>query len=173
MAISLVISAGSSYMSYKSTQSNLQSGLDKSKWKLKKDEISELNDIRKDFLLTYWQIMKRYNMPDKWRITEKQFTRFVNILKDPDNDKKQRQLLRMKNEMSVFPIYWYELSIVAHQNKNKEIELNAIEEYEELDDRLLRHNSNYSLMLANKITYYDDKVQKSQIIELLEEIKKV
>ncbi len=173
MAASLVVSVGSSYMSYKSTQSNLQSGLDKSKWKLKKDEISELNDIRKDFLLTYWQIMKKYNMPDKWRITEKQFTRFVNILKDPDNDKKQRQLLRMKNEMSVFPIYWYELSIVAHQNKNKEIELNAIEEYEELDDRLLRHNSNYSLMLANKITYYNDKVQKSQIIELLEEIKKV
>ncbi len=173
MVSSLVISVGSSYMSYKSTQTSLQSGLDKSKWKLKKDEISELNDIRKDFLLTYWQIMKRYNMPDKWRITEKQFTRFVDILKESDSNKKQRQLLRMKNEMSVFPIYWYELSIVAHQNKDKQIELNAIDKYEELDDKLLRHNSNYSLMLANKISYYDDKTQKDQIVKLLERIKLV
>ncbi|NOR55180.1 MAG: hypothetical protein GQ531_03130 [Sulfurovum sp.] len=173
MASSLVISVGSSYMSYQSQQSNLKMGLDKKNWKLKKDEISELNDIRKDFLLTYWQIMKKYHMPDKWRITERQFTRFVNILKDTDNNKKQRQLLRMEKEMSVFPTYWYELSIVGHHNKDKKVELYAMRKYEELDDELLRHNSQYSLMLANKITYYDFKNEKSKITELLVKIAEV
>jgi len=170
MGISLVTSAGSAYMTYKDGQKNAKKGFDKNKWKLKKDTISELNEIRKDFLLTYWKMMKKYNMPDKWRITERQFTRFVTILKDNDINKKYRQLLRMKKEMSVFPTYWYELSLVAHKLNKKDDELKAIHEYEILNDKLLRHNSYYSLMLANKISYYDYKVESKKIISMLNKI---
>lgn len=170
MGISLVTSAGSAYMTYKDGQKNAKKGFDKNKWKLKKDTISELNEIRKDFLLTYWKIMKKYNMPDKWRITERQFTRFVTILKDNNINKKYRQLLRMKKEMSVFPTYWYELSLVAHKLDKKDDELQAINEYEILNDKLLRHNSYYSLMLANKISYYDYKTESEKIITILNKI---
>lgn len=173
MGISLITSAGSAYMSYKDDQSNAKKGLDKGKWELKKSAITELNEIRKDFLLTYWKIMKKYKMPDQWRITEKQFTRFVNILKGNDIDKKYRQLLRMKKEMQVFPNYWYELSLIAHQLDKKDDELKAIAKYESLDDQLLRHNSLYSLMLANKIKYLNPKTNKSEIISILEKIYKV
>jgi len=170
MGISLITSAGSAYMTYKEGQKNAKKGFDKNKWKLKKDTISELNEIRKDFLITYWKIMKKYNMPDKWRITERQFTRFVTILKDDDINKKYRQLLRMKKEMSVFPTYWYELSLVAHKLNKKDDELQAINKYETLDDKLLRHNSYYSLMLANKISYYDYKTEEEEIISMLNKI---
>lgn len=170
MAGSLVMSAGSAYMSYKNQQASAKKGLDKGKWELEKSAISELNEIRKDFLLTYWKIMKRYKMPDEWRITEKQFTRFINILKDNDLDKKYRQLIRMKQEMQVFPNYWYELSLITHNLNKKDEELNAISRYELLDDQLLRHNSLYSLMLANKIAYLDIKTQKTEIISLLKKI---
>ncbi|MEA3316268.1 MAG: hypothetical protein U9Q30_10450 [Campylobacterota bacterium] len=170
MALSLVMSAGSAYMTYKEGQKSAKKGFDKNKWGLKKDTISELNEIRKDFLLTYWKIMKRYNMPDKWRITEKQFTRFITILKGNDINKKYRQLLRMKEEMSLFPTYWYELSLVLHKLNKKDDELKAISEYEILNDKLLRHNSYYSLMLANKTSYYNYKTESEKIINILNKI---
>jgi hypothetical protein len=173
MALSLVMSAGSAYMDYKQGQKNAKKSLDKGKWELGKGVISELNEIRKDFLLTYWKIMKKYNMPDKWRITEKQFTRFVTILKDNDNNKKYRQLMRMKAEMEVFPNYWYELSLIAHKLGKKNDELKAIIKYESLDDKLLRYNNLYSLMLANKTTYLDYKAQSSEITAILKKIYEI
>lgn len=170
IALSILMSAGSAYMTYKNAQKSAKKGFDKNKWELKKDTISELNEIRKDFLLTYWKIMQRYNMPDKWRITEKQFTRFITILKGNDINKKYRQLLRMKGEMSLFPTYWYELSLVLHKLNKKDDELKAISEYEILNDKLLRHNSYYSLMLANKTSYYDYKTESEKIINILNKI---
>lgn len=170
IALSILMSAGSAYMTYKNAQKSAKKGFDKNKWELKKDTISELNEIRKDFLLTYWKIMQRYNMPDKWRITEKQFTRFITILKGNDINKKYRQLLRMKGEMSLFPTYWYELSLVLHKLNKKDDELKAISQYEILNDKLLRHNSYYSLMLANKTSYYDYKTESEKIINILNKI---
>jgi len=170
MGTNLIVSAGGAYMNYHNQQKSAKKDLDKAKWELEKDSIVELNDIRKEFLVTYWEIMQRYDMPDKWRITEKQFTRFINILKEQNDKKKFRQLLRMKEELAVLPTFWYELSLIAHKNKDKEAELNAISEYEMLNDTILRHNTYYSLMLANKTSYMSHENQESEIEEELEKI---
>jgi hypothetical protein len=173
MASNFIISVGSAYSNYQAAENSAKKELDKSKWQLKKETIEDLNSIRKDFLSTYWEIMNRYQMPEKWRITEKQFVRFVKILKNNDPDTKQRLLLRMQDELEVFPIFWYELSLIAHQNKNKEVENQSFNQYEKLNDPLLRHNSHYSLMLANQTTQYDTKTQKDEIVVLLKKIQEV
>jgi len=173
MAGNLLLSLGSAYFDYQSTQNSAKKELDKSKWELKKETIEVLNFTRKDFLVTYWEIMKRYDMPDSWRITEEQFNIFVNILKVNDPDLKQRRLLRMAKELAVFPGFWYELSLIAHQNNDMAVENQAFKKYEELNDSLLRHNSHYSLMLANQTTQYDAKTQKDEIVLLLKKIQKV
>ncbi len=164
---------GGAYKNYQKNIDDANKEFDKSKWKLKKDVILELNTIRKEFLVTYWKLMKKYDIPDKWRITEKQLTRLVAILKEDDNDKKLRQLLRLKDELAVSPTYWYDLSLTAYQANNKEIVLDALKKYELLDDRLLRHNSQYSLMLANKITYMNAGTQKDEIRAILEKIQEI
>jgi hypothetical protein len=117
--------------------------------------------------------MQRYDMPDKWRISEKQFNRFITILKGQDKEKKLRMLLRLEEELAVSPTYWYELSLAAYTANKKDILFNAIKKYEDLNDKTLRHNSQYSLMLANKITYLDPETQKEDIIKLLNKINSV
>jgi len=173
MAGNILLSLGSAYFDYQSTQNSAKKGLDKSMWKLKKDTIAILNFERKQFLRTYWKVMKRYDMPESWRITEEQFNNFVNTLKVNDPDIKQRRLLRMAKELAVFPGFWYELSLIAHQNNDKVVENQAFKKYEELNDSLLRHNSHYSLMLANQTTQYDARTQKDEIVLLLKKIQKV
>ena len=152
-------STKNAYKNYTSTQENAKDELAESMWKLKKNDISELNKIRKEFLITYWKIMKRYNIPDNWRITEKQLTRFVNVTKETDEKKKYRQLLRMKNELAMLPTFWFELSLSAHSLGEKDEELSDIRQYEALNQKLLRHNAQYSLMLANSTAYLDPKIQ--------------
>jgi len=146
--------------------------LEKGKWKLKKSTITELNEIRKKFLFTYWELMKRYSIPDNLRITENQFTRFVNVLKGTDEKKKYRQLLRMKDAMSQSLTYWFELSLATHFQNDKNEELSAFNKYKELNYQLLRQNVQYSLMLANSLVYLDTKTQKDEIKKILDEIKK-
>jgi hypothetical protein len=155
------------------TQKIAKNFLDKGKWRLKKDAIVELNEIRKHFIVTYWKIMKRYGMPDSWRITEKQFNRFIAILKDNDKQKKLRKLLRMKTEMAILPTYWYEVSLSAFQVGNKDILAEANRQYELLNVKLLRNNGQYSLMLANEVTYLDPEKQKERILDMLNTIHKV
>jgi hypothetical protein len=173
MAGNVLLSLGSAYFEYQSIQDSVKKELDKSMWKLKKETIETLNSIRKDFLITYWEIMRRYDIHESWRITEEQFNNFVNILRVNDSDLKQRRLLRMAKELAIFPGFWYELSLIAHQNNDKSVENQAFKKYEELNDSLLRHNSHYSLMLANQTTQYDTKTQKDEIVFLLKKIQKV
>jgi len=171
--VEVLLNTRNAYMNYQQTINSAKEELDRSQWQLKKDAISELNVIRKEFLVTYWKLMKKYNMPDKWRITEKQLTRLVTILKENDENKKFRQLERLKNEFSVSPGYWYELSLAAHRINNKEAALNALAQYESLDDQLLRHNARYGLMLSNKASYLDSVTQKNEIRTILEKIHEV
>jgi hypothetical protein len=168
-AILIVNSTKNAYQSYANTKDEL----DESLWKLKKSDISELNKIRKEFLITYWKIMKRYNIPSSWRITEKQLTRFVNVSKEVDENKRYRQFLRMKDELSMLPTFWFQLSLSAHSLGEKEEELFDIGQYESLNQKLLRHNAQYSLMLANSTAYLDPKIQQEQIQNILQKIQKI
>jgi len=169
LAIGLQL-VSSSLAGYKQMQSLQQ---DKELYALDKKVIQDLNEIRKEFLTTYWKIMKKYSIPDNWRISEKQFKRYINVLKGDDDKKKFRQLVRMKNDMRAFPHFWYELSLVAHKLEKVDDELQAVVEYEKLDDRLLRENSFYSLMLVNQISLYNYKIQKPVINRLLKKVAKV
>lgn len=173
LGINAVLNIGSAYFNYKKAQEGFKRGLEKSNYSLDKKAITDLNTIRKEFILTYWEIMKRYNMPDNWRVSEKQFSRLINILKDTDGEKKYRQLLRMKDELSVLPMYWYELSLVARSLNKKVDELKYIAKFEKLDNKLFRENTMYSLLLANKVSYLNVKTDKKLIRNLLEKIYKV
>lgn len=170
VSLDLALNIGNSYYKYNQAQKSLKNDLKNSTYILEKSAIKDLNKIRKDFILTYWEIMKRYNMPDKWRISEKQFTRLINVLKDTDNEKKYRQLLRMREELSVLPMFWNELSLVCRQLNKQEEELKYIDIYESLNDSLLRENNMYSLLLANKASYLHIDKDKEEIQNLLEKI---
>ena len=173
MVASLIVSVGSSYMYYQTLQSNASLALDTSNWALKKEDLSKLHNIQKEFLLTYWKIMQRYDIPDRWRITNNQFKRFTDIIKIPNSQMRQRKLLRMKEELQIFPTFWYELAIVAHMNEDDYVEAVAFQKYEELDDQLLKHNSHYSLLLAYQCENYDYKTQQKEISKLLKKMLNV
>lgn len=119
LGVNAVLGIGSAYLNYKNAQKSLKDELKSSTYELDKGAITDLNNIRKEFIITYWQIMKRYNMPDEWRVSEKQFTRLIDILKDDNDEKQYRQLLRMQDELAVLPMFWYELSLVARKLQKK------------------------------------------------------
>lgn len=167
----VLIDAGSAYIKYQDIVENASKEYDKDKWKLKKQEIIELNKIRKKFIKTYWELMNKYNIPDSWRVTEGQLNRFIKVLKEQDSNKKLRKLLRLKREMYFLPSYWFELSIVAHMNKNKKIVMESIDRYESLDEHIMRINREYAMMLSNKVTYFDIASQKDVIVSLLKKIE--
>lgn len=150
-----------------------QEAVESAEWELKKLAITELNKIRKKFIILYWSIMKKYSIPDQWRITEKQLKKFVNILKEKDENKKFRQLSRMKDELLMLPIFWFELSLSAHSLGKKGEEYLSIMQYEKLNYKLLRKNAQYSLMLAHKIAYLHPKTQKYEIEKLLKTMNEV
>ena len=72
-------SLGGAYFEYQQRVEDYKDQLDEGRWELKKDELRQITEMRSDVLDTSWRILKRYALPDKLRLTEKQIEHFVRV----------------------------------------------------------------------------------------------
>ncbi len=165
-----VLNAGNVYVNYINNTNKYRLELGDSIWKLDKTEFAKINGLREEFLLTYWLIMKQYNIPDKWRVTEKQLKYLDEIIREKDNKKKHRRLKRLEKELGMFPLYWVYMASSSYRVGDTFWLVKSIEAYERLDIGLLRNNSYAVLMLELKSTLYDANHGKSEISNILDRI---
>ena len=171
---SIILNSGSLYSSYRDSIQKAQKNYDNSNFKIEVSTIKDLDSIRREFLDVYWKLLTKYNIPDNLRISEKQFENLLDIVKNSKDDKSlERRLLREEKSLSIVPMYWYELCMIAYKNGDKDKVFYAIDKYKKLNYKFLRNNSYYSLMLANKVTFYNYKTQKNEIKKILEDIVKI
>ena len=93
----------------------LKHPLNQNIWRLEKDTIAQINELRKSFLDAYWKVIKRYNIPDEWRLSEEQLQRAVQVFQETDSEKRLRQLLDMEHDFTMFPPFWYRLARTYHE----------------------------------------------------------
>ena len=153
--VNAIVSIGSSYASYKQKQEEYRQELDDSMWEIKKDEMTMLTSMRADFLHAYWEIMKRRNIPDKKRLTEKQLTNYIEILKDNDGGRRYRKLGRIKDDFYAYPPFWYYYGMSASEVDNKGAVLASYNTFEDVHQGFFREDTFYSSVLMNKIQLLD------------------
>lgn len=167
LAATALVQAGSAYVNYRNNMEMYKRQLDRSIWELDKKAILSINDIRKDFLKSYWVIMRRYNIPDRWRITEKQMHQYMSILKDTDPGRKFRNLQRLENSFQAYPPFWYYLGQAAQDLHNHSYAIRAYQRLKSNQMGFFREDNIYASALMNETSILDSSNSRRQILDNL------
>ena len=133
-----VLSTGSFYFNYRSQMDAYAKEKEEGKWAIEAKTMQGLNSFYKKLLKYSWELMRRYDLPDEWRLNEKQLSDYTDILKEPDLDRRYRKLERIENSFKKFPPYWYYRGQAAQEIGKDEEAMDCFNEFQQINQKILR-----------------------------------
>jgi hypothetical protein len=105
--IAVVAAIGTSYMNYRRNKSQYVLDTVRSVWELKRHELEQLYGLRAQLFETAWKLSADYDFEDKYRLTQKQLSRYSEALLEEDPLKRYERLDVMSDKFAAFPPFWY------------------------------------------------------------------
>jgi hypothetical protein len=136
--LNAVLNVGSFYFNYRSKIEDYRKEQEENIWKIEAGTMQGLNNFYKKLLKYSWELMRRYNLPDEWRLDEKQLSDYTAILKESDLELRYRKLERIENSFQKFPPYWYYRGQSAQEIGKKEEALRCFNEFQHIHQGILR-----------------------------------
>ena len=97
----------SSYFDYQNHKAELLDGLDAKLWKLKKEDIEDCNNLQKRLLNSSWNLMRRYKLPDDFRLDQENIKHFYIAVDEPYAPRRMRMLKNIEARFRMYPPYWF------------------------------------------------------------------
>ncbi len=166
--LSAVLSTGSFYFNYRAQMDSYAKEKEEGKWALEVKTMQGLNNFYKKLLKYSWELMRRYNFPDEWRLDEKQISDYTDILKESDLHKRYRKLERIENSFQKFPPYWYYRGQSAHEIGKNEDALNCFNQFQQIHQRILRKDPYAASVAMYKTMLTAELAETNQIKKDLE-----
>lgn len=107
LAISLAAQVGVGYMNYRKTKAENAFALEKAKWQLQRAAIDQFNGLRRELFDTAWRLVNAHEIPDEYRLTERQVKQYNEILMDSNPKRKYERLNTIKHNFVAYPPFWY------------------------------------------------------------------
>ena len=107
IAIAAAVQVGTGYMNYRRNKNEYALDKERREWELKRHEIEQLQGLRAQLFETAWRLSNDYNFDDKFRLTEKQLSRFSEALLVNDPLVRYERLDVMSDKFKAFPPFWY------------------------------------------------------------------
>ncbi|MEG1061992.1 MAG: hypothetical protein RSE43_10655 [Oscillospiraceae bacterium] len=181
LAVSLVSQIGIGYMNYRKEKSANALAHEKSMWQLQRAAIEQFNGLRRELFDTAWRLVDAHELPDEYRLTERQVKQYNEILMDPDDFRRYERLDTIKGNFVAYPQFWYFFGTTANAlSRGAEPEMaafycEAAKTYYDIFVRsfkacsLLRENSIASACALEYIDLLkiDDPAERAKIEELL------
>lgn len=116
MVASAVTSVASAALNYKKAKRALQRKFERQNWSLDKNRMYYLNDLNKELLRDFWSIVQKYpELPDEYRVSEKNIQLLVDHLKDEDAKMRHEFLKAFNDQFAGFQPYWYHRAAAAYE----------------------------------------------------------
>jgi tetratricopeptide (TPR) repeat protein len=165
-----ITQVGSLYFNYQDNKKNYNIFKEDQEAKINEQMLLTLNDQRKDFLNASWELIRRYEFPDIWRLTEEQIFDYIDILKDDQKDRKYRKLLRKTDEFQAYPPFWYYLGKTSQDIGKNDEALKYYQKFSEIQKGIFRKDPFHISVNMNTISLLNPKENKDQILQRLEYI---
>jgi hypothetical protein len=107
LAIAVAVQIGTGYMNYRRNKSQYALEKEKSEWELKRHELEQLYGLRAQLFETAWKLSADYDFDDKFRLTQKQLSRYSEALLEENPLKRFERLDVMSGRFAAFPPFWY------------------------------------------------------------------
>lgn len=117
---SVLTSAATTAVSYKRAKRQMMAAYGKKTWALDKNRMRYLNELNKSLLQKYWAIVQRYDLPDRYRVTESDVALLIEHLKDQDSKRRHSFLKALENKYTGLQNYWYYRGLAAYESKDFE-----------------------------------------------------
>ena len=106
-----------------------------------KEDIEDCNDLQVRLLNSSWNLLRKYRLPDEYRLTRDSLNGFFRAVSEPDPSKRLR-MLRARNlerDFQVYPPYWvYRAKAAQAVNDNDEAS-KCYDKFEEIWRPVLRN----------------------------------
>lgn len=106
-AISLITQVGIGYMNYRRERAAIQRNQEKVHWQLQRAAMEQVNGLRRELFDAAWRLADKYHFPDTYRITERQITRYNNILMDNEPLRRYERLSVISEKFEAYPPFLY------------------------------------------------------------------
>lgn len=165
-----ITQVGSVYFNYRDNKKNYDIFKDQQEAQIDEQMLQRLNDQRKEFFNASWELIQRYEFPDKWRLTEEQIFNYIDILKDDHKGRRYRKLLRKIDEFQAYPPFWYYLGKTAQDIDKPEEALKYYTKFSETQKGIFRKDPFLISVNMNTISLLNPEQNEDQILQKIEEI---
>ena len=115
LAVSLASQIGVGYMNYRKTKAENKFAYEREMWQLHRAAIEQFNGLRRELFDTAWRLVDAYDIPDAYRLTERQVKQYNEILMDPDVFRRYERLDTIKDKFIAYPPFWYFFGNTANE----------------------------------------------------------
>ena len=85
----------------------LQEELKNSQWRLERSELEECNELQQRLLASSWNLWNKYKFPDEYMLKQDMLGYFYGAVQEKDPAKRNRMLISLEDDFSVYPPYWF------------------------------------------------------------------
>ena len=129
---SLAVSCVSSFFQYQDAKAELREGLDGELWQLRKEDITDCNELQERLLQSSWNLLRQYRLPDAYRLTQGSMGNFYKAAQEADPSKRLRMLRVLEDEFRVYPPYWFLRARAAQEAKNDKETRKCFDKFDEV-----------------------------------------
>lgn len=167
-AIYLAADAGLSYLRVQRATKRYQEALEATDWRLETDAIEEINRVHKAFLRTYWQILRRHEVSEDWRITQDQFNRMHDSIQISEVGARYRTITALESDLARFPAYWRFRAMSAYAAGNRDDALRSAQRYISINNHVLRRDPHLASAMQIKMLLTDYRNGQEDILSDLQ-----
>ena len=167
---SLFVSCTTQYFEYQNSCEELKEDLDNNIWMLNKEDLKNCNTIQKKLLTSSWSLLRKYHLPDSYRLEQDSLNDFYNTINSTDAQQRLRRLKRIEKDFLVYPPYWIYRAKAAQEVKDKDEEKKCYDKFDEVWRPVLRKDPFKQEAVKYRISELTDKTltNKEKIKEYLE-----
>lgn len=166
--LTAVLDAGSFYFNYRFKIDDYKIEREVKAWEIDAKTLLGLNNFYKKLLKSSWELMRRYKIPDEWRLNENQLSDYTAILKEPNLELRYRKLERIEKSFQKFPPYWYFRGQAAQEIGNKQEALHCFNQFQQIHQGIFRKDPYAASTAMHKSMLMEGQATPDQLRSELE-----
>ena len=146
-----LVSFGSSYFNYQRSYESYEKDLGKNLFQLKKEKARRINELRALLVDAFWSVLRKYDLSDSYRRTEKTIESLLDAVADPDIDRALRKFERIQAGFEAYPPFWYYYGKAAQGKGDAALAIRCYDRFEASQKKILRKDPFYAEVCKGKI----------------------
>ena len=73
-------------------------------WQLRKEQIEDFDDLQRRLLNSSWSLLRKYRLPDEYRITQRDLADFSKAVQEQDKSRAVRMFKALEANFKAYPM---------------------------------------------------------------------